>query len=125
MFSAYNAAATKIQGHSLRATVSVLFPQGEPSEGLNVLEEPVLLVDIGAGRGQVLREVRKGRPDLVGRMIAQDLPEVIAGREVVEGVENMVFNFFEPQPIKGVYLFHSRISHKIRHPDFSTMAHRL
>ncbi len=69
--------------------------------GNNSAQDVVLLMDVGGGQGQAPREVRKDRPDLVGRMIAQDLPEVIAGREVVEGVETMAHDFFEPQPVKG------------------------
>ena len=47
-------------------------------------------------------ESRPGkRPDLVGWMIAQDLPEVIADRDVAQGVENMAHDFFKPQPVKG------------------------
>ena len=34
-------------------------------------------------------------------MIARDLPEVIADRDVAQGVENMAYNFFKPQPVKG------------------------
>ena len=34
-------------------------------------------------------------------MIARDLPEVIADRDVAQGVENMAHDFFKPQPVKG------------------------
>lgn len=103
LFGASNAAATKIQGRSLQDTISGLFPNKStaPTNGVHVEGDQVLLVDVGAGHGQALKDVRAERPDLVGRMIAQDLPEVIAARPVAEGVENMAHSFFDPQPVKG------------------------
>lgn len=104
VFSAYNTAATKIQGRSLQATISALFPKMQsevPTGEAGLEEDQVLLVDVGAGRGQALRDVRVERPDLAGRIVAQDLPEVIAGRDVAEGVENMIYDFLNVQPVKG------------------------
>ena len=115
IFSAYNAASTERRGPVLHALISALLPASKTatsSERAQVEEDQVLLVDVGAGRGQVLGGLRKERPDLIGRMVAQDLPEVIAGREVADGVENMAFNFFEPQPVQGGLLslrFHKSI----------------
>lgn len=109
LFTEYNAAATRIQGPSIRATISSLFPvkatahDGFASDAGNQ-EDGVLLVDIGCGHGNALSEVRQMRPDLKGRMIAQDLPEVVERRSKEEGVENMVYNFLEPQPVKSTYL---------------------
>ncbi|KAK4696371.1 hypothetical protein P7C71_g1528, partial [Lecanoromycetidae sp. Uapishka_2] len=110
VFSAYNTAATKIQGRSLQATISALFPNEKSKisiEESRIEEDQILLVDVGAGRGQALKDVRVDRPDLTGRIIAQDLPEVIEGRDVAEGVENMIYDFLDPQPVKGasVYFF--------------------
>lgn len=103
-FSAYNAALTKTRGPVLRATLCGLLSAKEPatpSERAPIEENVVLLVDVGASRGQVLGDIRKERPDLVGRMIAQDLPGVLADREIADGVEKMAFDFFQPQPVKG------------------------
>ena len=61
----------------------------------------MLLVDVDAGRGQGLGDLRKERPDVIGRMVALDLPEVIAGRRVADGVENMPFSFFQPLSVQG------------------------
>lgn len=89
MFSAYNAAATKIKEPSLKATISALFSKTETTPEMarnrKMEQEPVLLVDVGAGRGQALCAVREDRPDLTGRMIAQDLPEVIESRAKTHG----------------------------------------
>ena len=105
-FSTYNAASTKRRGPVLRATLSALLSAKEPatsSERASIEDSRILLVDLGAGRGQILGDIRKERLDLVGRIIAQDLPEVLAGREIADGVENMAFDFFQPQPVKGQY----------------------
>ena len=50
MFSAYNAAATKINYPSLEATLSALFPKSEATASAKaheMKEEPVLLIDVG------------------------------------------------------------------------------
>lgn len=104
IFGDYNAAATEIQGRSLQLTISSLFPAEDMDdiEGLyKARKDRVLLVDVGAGRGQALRDFRIERPDLMGRIVAQDLPEVIAGREEVRGIDNMAYAFFQSQPVKG------------------------
>ena len=113
VFSAYNAASTKSRGPVLRAAFSALLPpkgSTTPSEGTSFEEDQVLLVDVGAGHGQILGDFRKERPDLVGRIIAQDLPQVTAGRDIIDGVENMAFDFLQRQPVKGDYhpLFYLR-----------------
>ena len=108
MFSEYNAAATRLQASSLKATLSALFPKKEPmttDHAVDAREDLVMMVDVGAGRGQLLEEFRRERPDLVGRMIAQDLPEVVAGIAPSNGVETMCHDFFEPQPVEGLYDF--------------------
>lgn len=112
MFSEYNAAATRLQASSLKATISALFPKVEPVTTVNAIdatENQVMIVDVGAGRGQLLKEFRRERPDLVGRMIAQDLPEVIAGIALSDGVETMCHGFFEPQPVEGPYDFFRKL----------------
>ena len=104
MFSEYNAAATRIQGLYIYATVSSLFPSSlETIFRRDIREEKdrVLLIDIECGHGQVLKKIRRSRPDLVGRMIVQDLLEIIAGRPAADEMENMVYNFLEPQSVKG------------------------
>ena len=118
VFSAYNAASTKRRGPVLRAAISALLSAKgpiAPTEDAQTKGDQVLLVDVGAGRGQVLGDVRKERPDLVGRLVAQDLPDVIAGREIADGVENMTVDFFQPQPVKAKYLILSCLSRVLHH----------
>ena len=76
-----------------RSALSSMFPSD--------YEADVLIVDVGGGRGSILEELRAYRPDLKGRMIFQDIQEVLAGVETVPGVEAMVHDFLKPQPIKG------------------------
>ena len=76
---------------------------------IDATENQVMIVDVGAGRGPSLKEFRRERPDLVGRMIAQDLPEVIAGIALSDGVETMCHGFFEPQPVEGPYDFFRKL----------------
>ncbi|MDI1488689.1 MAG: hypothetical protein OHK93_007965 [Ramalina farinacea] len=75
----------------------------------NAKEEAVLLVDVGGGRGHDLEAFKEAFPHQEGRLIVQDLPDVIDDiRQPVPGVEAMKHNFFTPQPVKGarVHFFH-------------------
>ena len=106
IFSAAMKASTKLRRHSTMATISSQYPVKSPAVMTNGTpgsheEEKVLLVDVGGGRGQIIQDVRLQRPELKGRMIVQDLSQEIVGREAVNGVEAMSYDFFTPQPIKG------------------------
>ena len=102
-FSAFQAASTRRRGPVLHAIVSKILSSNQPTsldENLQKSEDQILLVDVGAGRGRLLEDIRKDST-LNGRVIAQDLPAVVAGRDTVDRVENMTFDFFQPQPVKG------------------------
>lgn len=65
----------------------------------------VAIVDVGGGRGHMLRWFRESAPQLKGKFILQDQANVIAenGQEIREhGIEPMVHDFFKPQPVKGM-----------------------
>ena len=62
----------------------------------------VLFVDVGGGRGESLRTFRRGHPDLIGRVVIEDLPKVIEGQKDEEGVEAIAHDFCTPQPVKGM-----------------------
>lgn len=66
----------------------------------------VLLVDIGGGNGQMLKEFAQNPANKTGRLILQDLPEVLRFTESLkdQGIEPMPYDFFTPQPIKGKYV---------------------
>lgn len=69
-------------------------------------ETDVLIVDVGGGRGQVLEAMKVAYSQLRGRMILQDVRDVID--DAIAGglsdfIEPMGVSFFDPQPIKGKY----------------------
>jgi demethylsterigmatocystin 6-O-methyltransferase len=63
-------------------------------------EKPIF-VDVGGSIGHQSVAVKTKYPALPGRIIYQDLPPVIAHGLQVPGVESMVYDFFQEQPIKG------------------------
>jgi hypothetical protein len=71
--------------------------------------EDVLLVDVGGSIGQDLLKFHAKHPKLRGRLILQDLPEVVTSANVPEYIETMAHDFFTPQPIRGAeaYFLHS------------------
>ncbi|KAL2827290.1 S-adenosyl-L-methionine-dependent methyltransferase [Aspergillus pseudoustus] len=81
-------------------------------------DEDVLLVDVGGGVGHDLSEFRRKWPDLPGRLVLQDLGEVIEQARAMNratdagaqgGIEAVVHDFFTEQPVKGAraYYMHS------------------
>lgn len=73
------------------------------ASGLKQDSDAVLMIDIGGGRGHELQEFKARHGALPGRMIVQDLPQVIADidRESIQGLEVSEYDFFEEQHIKG------------------------
>ncbi|KAK5625640.1 hypothetical protein RRF57_001356 [Xylaria bambusicola] len=60
-----------------------------------------LYVNIGGGVGHQCAQFKAMYAELPGRVILQDLPHSIAQALPTSGVENMIHDFFEPQPIKS------------------------
>jgi hypothetical protein len=68
-------------------------------------DDGVTIVDVGGGRGHILRQIRETEPGLKGRFILQDRPIVIEenGCELEShGIEPMAHDFFQAQPVKGM-----------------------
>lgn len=85
------------------------FPVQSLTEGLNVSAEDVLLVDVGGGVGHDLTEFRRKWPNIPGRLVLQDLPEVIdqakaQNQATASFIEPVAHDFFSEQPVKGTYL---------------------
>lgn len=62
------------------------------------------IIDVGGGRGHILRQIKGFAPNLKGRFILQDQTAVITenGKALeADGFEAMAHDFFTPQPIKG------------------------
>jgi len=76
-----------------------------PFDGLVENEEGVALVDVGGGKGQMLRVVGEAWPGMRGRLCLQDLQVVLDGGVVVDNEVRLVaYDFFkEVQPIKGMF----------------------
>lgn len=62
-----------------------------------------LMVDVGGGRGLSLLQVRNGCPDLKGKMVLEDRPDVVDSipEEELPNVEKIGHDFFTEQPVKG------------------------
>ena len=60
-------------------------------------------VNMGGGIGHQCAQFKEHFPHVPGRVILQDLPHSINNALQTPGVENMVHNFFEPQPVKGAF----------------------
>ncbi|CAD6575077.1 MAG: hypothetical protein ASARMPREDX12_007082 [Alectoria sarmentosa] len=73
---------------------------------------PVLVVDVGGGKGRDLKAFHQKFPTLPGQLVLQDRASVLDDEEVKgldEKIEVMEHDFFTPQPIKGAraYYLHS------------------
>lgn len=80
-----------------------LYPvQQRLAEGFNHRSDSVMLVDIGGSVGHDLKDFLDMHPTVPGRMIVQDLPQVIKMARVVGSrIEAMAHDFHTPQPIRG------------------------
>lgn len=70
----------------------------------DVDDDGVLLVDIGGSVGHDLSEFRRKWPEARGRLILQDLPEVLDQARTMsldKSIEIMDHDFFTEEPIKG------------------------
>lgn len=66
----------------------------------------VLLVDVGGGKGQMCRAFKDRFPKLPGRVVVQDLPNIVSSSG--QGIEAMPYDFFTPQPVKGAKIYYLR-----------------
>lgn len=74
------------------------------NEVASIGPDRVLFVDVGGSIGHQSARLRAKYPNLPGRVIVQDLEETIKAAPPVEGVEFMTHNFFNPQPVIGVFM---------------------
>ncbi|KAJ6021441.1 O-methyltransferase family 2 [Penicillium herquei] len=78
-------------------------------EDFNAEGSDILFVDVGGGEGQYVQGLKGKFPDTPGRLVLQDLPQVISAIESPPtGVELTSHDFFTAQPIKGAraYFMH-------------------
>ncbi|KAI4155721.1 MAG: hypothetical protein LQ340_000810 [Diploschistes diacapsis] len=66
-----------------------------------------LLVDVGGGTGVDIEQFRQRLPaDAQYELILQDLPSVLEGRKVENGIVPMGHDFFTDQPVKGATAYY-------------------
>lgn len=71
-----------------------------PSVAPQASEKP-FFVDIGGGHGHQCIQLGKKYPNLLGRLVLQDLPAAVNKLLPIEGVKIEAHDFFEKQPIPG------------------------
>jgi hypothetical protein len=107
-------ARAKIFNESMRSSAIIGVSGIPPFSFMELSCEPneVLIVDIGGGKGQVLKSIISAFPEIGGKMILQDLPSVIADAKVSgdlpHSIITMPHDFFTPQPIKGAKVYYLR-----------------
>ena len=102
IFNDFQTANAQMNEGGVRRILESLLVSGD-NIGTNAGQDnnKVLFVDVGGGRGEALRKFRRNHPELRGRIIIEDLPKVIEGQAVEDGVEAIAHDFFTPQPITG------------------------
>ncbi|PBP26646.1 hypothetical protein BUE80_DR002368 [Diplocarpon rosae] len=84
------------------------FPVSTQVSDLSTAPDAVTLVDIGGNLGHDLKLFQKHCPQIPGRLVLMDLPEALAvNTEKLEGIEQIPYDFFQPQSIIGAkfYMF--------------------
>ena len=80
------------------------FPFDKELNPEEIRDTYVVIVDVGGGRGQVLKAIHEDYPSLRGRMVLQDVPEVIEDAKasgLPSFIKPMAASFFEAQPVQG------------------------
>jgi hypothetical protein len=65
-------------------------------------EDSVMLVDVGGGLGHQAKLLKDTFPNIPGRLIVQDLHQMKG--EVISEIEFQAHDFYQEQPVKGMYL---------------------
>ncbi|KAL4761111.1 S-adenosyl-L-methionine-dependent methyltransferase [Aspergillus foveolatus] len=79
-------------------------------DGAAIKQDDVLVVDVGGSFGHDLLYFRRKWPDIPGRLVLQDLPEVLSAvKDLHPSIEITAHNFFTEQPVKAAraYYLHS------------------
>jgi len=67
-------------------------------------KDAVVMVDVGGGIGQVTEKTLEENPGIQGRFVVQDLGKIIdEARAKNPKYEVMEYDFFTPQPVKGMF----------------------
>jgi O-methyltransferase domain len=109
-------AANPVHQHAFNVTMSLRSQQGAEAKWFETFpvepllkqspESGVFLVDIGGSIGHHLIEFKESYPNAPGKLIVQDIAPVIDSIvRLPEGIESMVYDFFEPQPVKQAKIY--------------------
>lgn len=106
IFNDFQSANARLNEGSVQRILEFLLASGDGlkmcSDQSEKSNDNVLFVDVGGGRGESIRMFRRNHPETRGRVIIEDLPKVVEGLEVEEGVEAIAHDFFTPQSVKGM-----------------------
>ncbi|KAJ5669145.1 S-adenosyl-L-methionine-dependent methyltransferase [Penicillium macrosclerotiorum] len=75
---------------------------------LPVSSEKPFFVDVGGGHGHQCIQLGKKYPNLLGRLVLQDLPAAVNKLAPIEGVKAVAHDFFEEQPITDAKFYYLR-----------------
>jgi demethylsterigmatocystin 6-O-methyltransferase len=78
-----------------------IFPVETEVSSWSAAPHKALFVDVGGGMGGQCKGIRAKYPQIPGRIILQELPQLVERMPPMEGLEKMAQNFFEPQTVKG------------------------
>ena len=107
-FNAFNQYMTKQREG--RPTWLDVFPV-EETLAKNIDPETPLFVDVGGGVGHQCAALKAHYPHVKGKVILQDLPQVLEQKLAIDGVEAMGTDFWKEQPVKGTpFLFPTPLS---------------
>lgn len=77
-----------------------VYPVAEETAGFK--GDRAAFVNVGGGIGHQCAEFKRAYPEIPGRVVLQDLQHSIDAALPTPGVDNMVHDFFEPQPVEGM-----------------------
>jgi hypothetical protein len=88
------------QSEATKATVGI-FPFKEELSKMKTDERTVLVVDIGGGKGHVIKQIQNLLSGVQGQLVLQERKDALAETVDLAGIATMEYDFFTPQPIKG------------------------
>ncbi|KAI2467819.1 S-adenosyl-L-methionine-dependent methyltransferase [Annulohypoxylon bovei var. microspora] len=112
VFEAFHGYVHALRQH--RPSWTDMYPvQSRLVEGLKPDGDASVLVDVGGGTGQILQDFQNDVPQYTGRLVLQEIPEVVAaatekGVGADGRIELQAHDFFNPQPIRGARAYFMR-----------------
>lgn len=76
--------------------------------GADVKAGTPVFVDVGGSFGQQCARLKAKYPDLLGKVVCQDLPATLEHAPQIPGVEFMAQDFFKPNAVKGAKFYYLR-----------------